>query len=120
MAAEYLQGWRLHNLPGQPVSVLGHLHSKKVFTDETWNLLCFGFCPLTLVLSLGTTEKRLAPSSLHPPFRYLHTSVIPLSFLFSRLSSASFLSLSSYERCSNGLYLHEGLFYFIEEFSQCQ
>jgi len=26
---------------------------------------------LPLVLSLGTTEKSLAPSSWHPPFRYL-------------------------------------------------
>ena len=24
MAFEYLQGWRLHSLPGQPVPVLGH------------------------------------------------------------------------------------------------
>uniref|UniRef100_A0A8C0ES58 receptor protein-tyrosine kinase n=1 Tax=Bubo bubo TaxID=30461 RepID=A0A8C0ES58_BUBBB len=29
-AFEYLQGWRLHNLPGQPVPVLGHPHSQKV------------------------------------------------------------------------------------------
>jgi len=28
-------------------------------------------CPLPLVLSLGTTEKSLAPSSWPPPFRYL-------------------------------------------------
>ena len=28
---------------------------------------------LSLVLSLGTTEKSLALSSFHPPFRYLHT-----------------------------------------------
>ena len=29
----YLQGWRLHNLSGQPVPVLGHPHSKRVFPD---------------------------------------------------------------------------------------
>jgi len=32
-AFEYLQGWRLHNLSGQPVPVLGHPDSKKVFPD---------------------------------------------------------------------------------------
>jgi len=46
------------------------------------NLLCFVLCPLPLVLSLDTTEKSLAPSSLHPPFRYLHTLIrSPLSLL---------------------------------------
>lgn len=35
------------------------------------NFLCSSLCPLPLVLSLGTTEKSLALSSLHPPFRYL-------------------------------------------------
>ena len=29
----YFQGGRLHNLPGQPVSVLSHPHGKKVFPD---------------------------------------------------------------------------------------
>jgi len=29
MAFEYLQGWRLHNLPGQPVPVLGHVSQSK-------------------------------------------------------------------------------------------
>ena len=33
MAFEHLQGWRLHNLSGQPVPVLGHPHSEKVFPD---------------------------------------------------------------------------------------
>ena len=31
MAFEYLQGWRLHNLPGQPVPVFSHPHSEIVF-----------------------------------------------------------------------------------------
>jgi len=33
MAFEHLQGWRLHNLSGRPVPVLGHPHSEKVFPD---------------------------------------------------------------------------------------
>ncbi|KAK4828172.1 hypothetical protein QYF61_024421 [Mycteria americana] len=32
-AFEYLQGWRLQNLPGQPVPVLVHPHSQIVFPD---------------------------------------------------------------------------------------
>ena len=30
---EYLQGWRLHTLPGQAVPVLSHPHSKNRFPD---------------------------------------------------------------------------------------
>jgi len=30
-ASEYLWRWRLHNLSGHPVLVLGHPHSEKVF-----------------------------------------------------------------------------------------
>ena len=64
------------------------------------NLLCFSFCPLPLVLSLGTTEKSLAPSSLHFAFSYLYTLIrSALSLLFSRLNSPSALGLSSCERC---------------------
>ena len=29
---EYLQGWRLHNLSGQPIPVSGHPHGKNVFS----------------------------------------------------------------------------------------
>ena len=46
------------------------LRGKKFFLIFSWNFLCFGLCPLPLVLSLGTTEKSLAPSSWHPPCRY--------------------------------------------------
>ena len=37
------------------------------------SLLCFSLCPLSLVLSLGTTEKILALSALQYPFRYFCT-----------------------------------------------
>jgi len=30
-AFEYLQRWKVYNLSGQPVPVLGHPHSKEVF-----------------------------------------------------------------------------------------
>ena len=52
------------------------------------NLLCYSLCPLPLVLSLGTTERGLAPSSLHPPFRYLYT-LIRSPWAFLRLNSLS-------------------------------
>lgn len=35
-----------------------------------WNCLCFGLCLFPRVLSLGTPEKNLAPSSLLSPLAY--------------------------------------------------
>jgi len=64
----------------------------------------FSLCPLPLVLSLGTTEKILGPSSWYPPFRYLCTLMRSLlSLLFSRLNSPSSLSPSLDVRCSRPL-----------------
>lgn len=37
-----------------------------------WNFLCFNVCPLPLVISLGTTKKSLAPSSLLPQEVFMH------------------------------------------------
>jgi len=45
------------------------------------NLSCLSLCPLPGSLPLGTTEKSLVSSSLHPPFRYLYTLVTSLSLL---------------------------------------
>ena len=39
------------------------LRGKKFFLMFSWNFLCFSLCLLPLVLSLGTTEKSLAPLS---------------------------------------------------------
>lgn len=72
---EYLQGWRLHNLSGQSVTGLGHPHTENSFLLFRGNLPSFTLCPLALLLSLGTTGKGLVLSSLHPPVRYLNTSV---------------------------------------------
>ena len=70
-----LQGWRLCSLPGQPVLVLDYPDSKKVISYVRWNFLYFNLCPLPLVLSLGTTEKSLALSSLLSSTRYLNTLI---------------------------------------------
>jgi len=44
--------------------------------------LCFSFCPLPPVLSLGITEQSPAPTASHPPCRYLLTLMrSPLSLL---------------------------------------
>jgi len=67
-----------------------------------WSSLCLSLCPLPLVLSVGTTERSLAPSSLLLPTQvFVHTDEITPSLLFSRLSSPSIPSLSSYDRCSS-------------------
>lgn len=73
MAFEYLQRWRLQNASGQSALVLGTFRGKQCFLIFRGNLLCFKMCPLRLVLSLGTSGKCLAPSSVHSPLRYLHT-----------------------------------------------
>jgi len=58
---EYLQRRRLHQLPGQLVPVLHHPQSEVVLPQVQTELPMLQFVPL--VLSLGTTEKSLAPSS---------------------------------------------------------
>lgn len=60
-------------LPGQPVPALGHPQREKCFLMFREIFLCFHLCPSALALSLGTSEKSLAPSSLHHPFRFLYT-----------------------------------------------
>ena len=69
---EYLQRRRLHKPPlGSLFQCSVTLRVKKFFLMFRWNFLCFSFCLLPLVLSLGTTGKSLAPSSWHPPCRYV-------------------------------------------------
>ena len=41
--------------------------AQKCFLMFKGSCLCSCLCPLPLVLALGTTEKSLSPSSLHPP-----------------------------------------------------
>ena len=77
---------------------------QKYFLVFKWICRYLNLCPLTLLLSPGTTENSLAPSSLHPSFRSLYKLMrFPLSLLYSRLKNLRFLSLFSYERCSTPL-----------------
>ena len=61
----------LHNISGQPVPMLHHLHSTEVLPDAQME---------PLVLALDITKESFILSSLFSPFRYL------LTFLISRLS----------------------------------
>lgn len=67
--------------------------------------LCFNLCLLvcvSMVLSLGTMDKTLALTSLHPLSRSLYT-LIRCPWVFFGLNSSSSPSLSSYVRCSSPL-----------------
>ena len=73
MSFEYLQAGKLQNLSGQPVLMFDQPDNKKVFLMFRWNFLYFHLCLFPLVLSLDTTKKSLALSSLYPPIGYLYT-----------------------------------------------
>lgn len=69
--------------------MLSHLQKrlKRVSCCST-ETFCISGCILCLVMSLNTTVKGLAPSFLHPSFKYLQTSVRSHQcLLFSRLSA---------------------------------
>lgn len=95
MAFEYLQQWRLHSFPWQPVPVLCHPQSKNMFLDVQKEPLCL------LPLVLGTRSRSLSLSSYSYHQVLAHIAKIPLSLLFSKLNSPSSLDLSSKERCSS-------------------
>ena len=46
MASEYLQGRRLHNLPGQPIPMFSVPHSEKMFPDVRTEPLVFQSVPI--------------------------------------------------------------------------
>lgn len=65
-----LQGWRLHDLLRSQCLCSVMLRVKKRFLMFNGNILCIGnLCRLPVVLSLGSTEKSLALSSLHALIR---------------------------------------------------
>lgn len=68
------EGLQWEDLSGQPVPVLCHLQSTEVLHGVQRKPPVFHFVfhcvPLLLVLAVGTTDKSLAPSSLHLPFMY--------------------------------------------------
>lgn len=87
MLLVYLQWGKLHNFCGKSLPVIGHCTVNKFFPMLRWNFLSIGFCPLPLVLLLGTNKKSLAPCSFHPPFFYWWTLMrSSLNCLFWRLN----------------------------------
>lgn len=59
------------------------------------NSLLFILCPSPLVVSVGTTEKTLAPCSSFSPVKYLYTSLrSPLNLQLSRPNSSDSLITS--------------------------
>lgn len=82
---------------GDSTTYLGHvcqdsviLLFKKYFFTFRGNLLCFGLCPLPLVLALGNAEKKpdsvLSACFLHV---FILTEKIPLTLLQAELSQVS-------------------------------
>ena len=72
----------------QPVPMLSDPHSEKSLSWCSDSTSCL--CLLPLVVSLSSTEKSLAPSSLRPPSRHLSILItLPLRLLFTRLNSCS-------------------------------
>ena len=107
---EYLQWRRIHNLCGQPVPGLHDAQSEEFLPHVQMELPMLQFVPVAPYPSLGTIEKSLAPSSWHPPLRYLKAFIrSPLSLLFCRLNKPSSLSLSSQERCFGPLIIFVAL-----------
>lgn len=80
---DYFQRKILHNLSGQLVPVLCHPHGKKFFLIFKWNLLCFSFCLLLLVLSLGSTKK----SAQHHTCSYTHSPMHSYPFHWKNMYS---------------------------------
>jgi len=68
---------------------------KKVLPNVQTELPACQFVPIASGPVMVTTEKNLAPSSLHPPFRYSHTLMRPpdLSLLQAERSQLSQSSL---------------------------
>ena len=77
-APECLQGWRLYHPSGQPMPVIHHSHSKKKVSWCSGKTLCFSLYAVPLVLSLGTTEKRVPSVSFAPSLQvFTYTDEMP-------------------------------------------
>ena len=110
---ECLQGWRIHNLLGQPVPVRHHPLCEKLHISNlvsNLNLPCLSSKPFPLVLSLSTLVNSHSPSCLYAPFKYWKATMRSAwSLLFPKLYfspgklglfNPNSLSISSQERCS--------------------
>ena len=88
MAFEYLQGWRLRNLSGQPVPVLSHPHSKKVLPAVLREPPVFQSVPAASGPVTGHHWKEPGSVLFAPSLQvFMYIDKISLSRLFSELNS---------------------------------
>ena len=97
MASEHLQGWRPHNLLGQPVPALSQPYSEKVFPHVQREPPVFQFVPIAS--GPVTAYHWKEPGSIFfatslQVFLYID-KILPSSLLFSRLNSPDSLRFSS-------------------------
>lgn len=81
---EYLDWWRLHNLPGQSVTVFNHSSSKKLFScvqmDFCVLICCFvsDFCNVT-----GEHWEESGSNTIAPSLQvFMHTNKLLLNLFF--------------------------------------
>lgn len=73
LSFDYLQGWILHSISGQPVLVCDHPHSEHFFfffLIFKWNFLWFSLCLLPLIC-LWAPQRRVCLCCLYCSIRYL-------------------------------------------------
>ena len=107
-AFNYLQGWRLHNLSGHPVPVLGHLHSEKGFLDIQREPPVFQFLLIASGPVTGHHWKEPGSVTFSPS---------PLVFTFFKKSFASRHICFSYIRCSSPLIILMARYWFLSSMS---
>lgn len=106
--SEYLQGWRLHNLPGKPIPVFNHPYSKIDLTFKP-NF----FQPMSLISSLFTEhccEDPACPSSLllcHQEF--VHKYEASLSLLWKIIALLASPHTTNVPNLSSSFQLFSGL-----------
>lgn len=105
LSFEFLQGWRLHNLFRQTVTVLSFCQNfEEFFLMFKQNFLHFSLCLQPLVLSLATTEQ--SGSVFFTPLTHVDTQILRFSRLNdprSRLSQvwAQAAQYSLTQKCPN-------------------
>lgn len=113
LSFEYLHRWRLHNLPGQPVSAFNHSHNRKLFSYVQVGFPFFQFVHFALCLVTGITGTSWwSPSSLLLHHVSKDMDQLSLGFFWFRLSS--FSSPCLYSRCSIHLFRSVALYWTLQ------
>jgi len=95
-AFEYLQAQRINKFPVQPVPVLSHPHSEKMFPDVQREPPVFQLVLIASGPVPGHHREEPGSALFAPSLQvFMYIDEIALSLLFSRLNSPSSLSLSA-------------------------